>query len=199
MRFCFGRKQSDGRFPILLLHGPYCGLFPPFFCGALGQVFQRVLVHLDPLADICFLFFIGPGPGFGPVPQMRRVMALEMHPNYNKGRAIVSQHLCPLNPPIWLSREDTQRVNELNGNINTYRSEWLSKFIVGQEPLSKWDEYVAGLKKLGIDEVIALANKGYDNYLKAVGKTRPYSPPPAVDTSGVYEVVGIKDEYNPTK
>lgn len=142
-----------------------------------------------------FLFFIGPGPGFGPVKQAQRWEALEMHPNYNKGRAIVAKYLCPVNPPMWLAREDTQRLNDLNNNLNTYREEWFSKFIVGQEPLSKWGEYIEGLKKLGIEEVESLANKGYQNYLDAVGKSRPFAPTVEYEMSNLYDIVGLENEY----
>ena len=62
--------------------------------------------------------------------------------------------------------------------------------------MSKWDEYVAGLKKLGLEELLTVANKGYDNYLKAVGKSRGYMPPVKIDNTGVYELLGITDEYN---
>jgi len=38
------------------------------------------------------------------------------------------------------------------------------KFILGAEPMSKFDDYVAQLKKLGIDDAVKITQAAYDRY-----------------------------------
>jgi hypothetical protein len=76
-------------------------------------------------------------------------------------------------------------------NISTYREEWVSKFILGKEPLTKWDEFILGLKKMGAEEVEQLYNKGYERYLKSVGKPKRYVPPIKYDLTGLDKIVGL--------
>ena len=40
-----------------------------------------------------------------------------------------------------------------------------TKFIIGKEPLDKFDEYVETIKKYGIDDVIAVKQAQYDRYI----------------------------------
>ena len=36
--------------------------------------------------------------------------------------------------------------------IDTYVEEMLSKFLLGQEPLSNWDDFQADLKEMGVEK-----------------------------------------------
>ena len=40
----------------------------------------------------------------------------------------------------------------------------LVKFITGAEPLSKFDDFVKGLKERGIDDYLKLMNEAYERY-----------------------------------
>ena len=60
-------------------------------------------------------------------------------------------------------------LNRLQADLNTYRTEWFDKFVTGQEPLSKFDEFVEGLNKLGAQEVIAVRKQQYEPYEELVG------------------------------
>ena len=40
----------------------------------------------------------------------------------------------------------------------------LVKFITGAESLSKFDDFIKGLKERGIDEYLKLMNEAYDRY-----------------------------------
>ena len=46
------------------------------------------------------------------------------------------------------------------------------KFITGAEPLENFDQDVETIKSLGIEEAIALEQKGYDTYMskKVIGE-----------------------------
>jgi putative aldouronate transport system substrate-binding protein len=111
---------------------------------------------------------------------------------YTQSQAMVATSLAPYPPPVWSNDEEQKRINTLNTDIDTYYKEWQAKFITGNEPLSKWSEYVAGMKSLGVDEVIALVNAGYERYLEIAGRPKGYVPTIEIDTEGLLESVGLK-------
>jgi putative aldouronate transport system substrate-binding protein len=49
-------------------------------------------------------------------------------------------------------------------DVNTYSDEMVLKFILGAEPLSNFDNYVAQLKKLGIDDAVKITQTAYDRF-----------------------------------
>lgn len=68
------------------------------------------------------------------------------------------------NPALWLglTDEEEQERDSYNDSIKTYTEEMLSKFILGQEPISKWDGFVAELKNLGIDALLDIYERAYN-------------------------------------
>jgi putative aldouronate transport system substrate-binding protein len=60
---------------------------------------------------------------------------------------------------------ESSALNVLLSDVRTTTSEWFQKFIVGQEPLSNYDKFVAQLKKLGIDEITAIKQKQYTRFI----------------------------------
>jgi hypothetical protein len=42
----------------------------------------------------------------------------------------------------------------------------LSKFLLGTEPMSRWDAFVNELHKLGVDELISLYENTYNELMK---------------------------------
>ena len=108
-----------------------------------------------------------------------------------KSQAIVADDLAPYPPPVWNNKEESGRLTTLNADIDTYRQEMVAKFVAGQEPLTKWDEYVAQMKKLGTEEVEQIINQGYQRYLDLVGKSKGYAPDARklLDLSGLSEAV----------
>lgn len=67
------------------------------------------------------------------------------------------------NPALWLSLNDEEERerNTLNDSIKTYTEESLSKFLLGQEPLSKWDEFVTNLNNMGVSNLIKIYETAY--------------------------------------
>lgn len=51
-------------------------------------------------------------------------------------------------------------------DIDNYVKQMTAKFITGFEPLSKWDQYVSDVKKMGIEEVMAVKQAAYDRMNK---------------------------------
>jgi putative aldouronate transport system substrate-binding protein len=68
-------------------------------------------------------------------------------------------------PPVRLTAEEVDKLAKITTEVKTYNDEMVLKFILGAEPLTKFDDYVAQLKKLGIDEGIKINQAAYDRYL----------------------------------
>jgi len=77
----------------------------------------------------------------------------------------VSEWLEPnVNPMWWLSfteKEESRRA-QLKDNIDPYIQEMLSKFMLGQEPISNWDSFVETLKGMGSDELVEIYTNAYN-------------------------------------
>ncbi|MCR8631219.1 extracellular solute-binding protein [Paenibacillus radicis (ex Xue et al. 2023)] len=70
--------------------------------------------------------------------------------------------------PVTLSFKQPERdvLNSKFTEITTYKDEMLNKFIMGSEPLSKFDDYVKQIDKMGIDAVLKIQQASYDRYVK---------------------------------
>lgn len=66
---------------------------------------------------------------------------------------------------ITLSAEELDKVSDGNTQISDYIFEMRWKFITGQEPISNFDSYLANLERMGINDMIAVYQNAYDNYL----------------------------------
>lgn len=150
---------------------------------------KDVLSHLQSYYNI-YLYYINVSP-LEPKLHVLSDIAQKKPEGYIKGKAIVAMNLAKPRPPIWLTMDEQKRLNSLNANISTYRDEWVFKFILGTEPLTKWDEFVAGLKKIGAEEAESINNAGYERYLKFVGKPKGYVPLVRYDLLGLDKLVGI--------
>jgi hypothetical protein len=49
-------------------------------------------------------------------------------------------------------------------NLNTYSAELATKLALGQKSLDDWDQYIAELKKLGLDQLIEIDQQLLDRY-----------------------------------
>ncbi len=67
-------------------------------------------------------------------------------------------------PLMWmpLSDEDSQRAADLQTALATYSEEAISKFMLNQKPMSEWDAFVKGLDTMGIDELLAIYDRTYE-------------------------------------
>ncbi len=68
------------------------------------------------------------------------------------------------NPANWISfTDEEQKVLEEKGTeLLMYSQEMISKFLLGKEPLSKWDEYVSTIDEMGVDELLAVYEAAYN-------------------------------------
>ncbi len=80
-------------------------------------------------------------------------------------RDMVLEHTMPYtNPAQWLSftTEEKKVISDITVELGMYCEEMVVKFILGQEPLSKWDEFVAEVEKMQIDKLLEMYEVAYD-------------------------------------
>ncbi|MCU6710338.1 extracellular solute-binding protein [Paenibacillus sp. J5C_2022] len=68
-------------------------------------------------------------------------------------------------PILSYTAEEDKQQAKLLAEIATYADEMFDKFVMGIEPLEKYDEFVSQLKKMGIEEAIAIKQAAYDRYM----------------------------------
>lgn len=69
-------------------------------------------------------------------------------------------------PDVYFTSEEQKRLNVVKTDIKTYVEQMEAKFIVGQEPFTKWDDYVNTIKKMGLDEMLKIYQDAYDRWNK---------------------------------
>ena len=62
--------------------------------------------------------------------------------------------------------DETEELNRIMTDIDTYREEMTFKFITGQESLDKFDDYVESIKAMGIDDAIQIKQDALDRYME---------------------------------
>ena len=64
----------------------------------------------------------------------------------------------------YMTAEETTTYAQYSSDLTTYISEHLIKFIIGDEPLSDFEEFRQTLLTMGIEDVIAVKQAAYDRY-----------------------------------
>lgn len=67
-------------------------------------------------------------------------------------------------PRISYTTEEADLRAAYQSQLDTYRDEWIIKFITGTEPLDKFDDFVSGCKQLHAEELTAAAQAAVDRY-----------------------------------
>lgn len=75
-------------------------------------------------------------------------------------------------PQTYFTAEEQKKYTDIMTPIDTYREETLAKLVAGKMDISKLDEYFSELKRMGIEEAIALQQSAYDRYLEKVEKIK---------------------------
>lgn len=84
-------------------------------------------------------------------------------------KAMDARKVLPLPPPAPLNAQDQQQVTLWATTLLDYVNQMTLKFILGQRPLSQWDDYVNELKGMNSDQYVSIVNKSYQTYKKAHG------------------------------
>ena len=68
---------------------------------------------------------------------------------------------------ITLSAEDNERVTNLQSDLLTYAAETILRVVDGQQELTDeyWDSYVATMQSMGLDEILEIYQRYYDDYI----------------------------------
>ncbi|MDQ0224460.1 extracellular solute-binding protein [Metabacillus niabensis] len=69
-------------------------------------------------------------------------------------------------PPTTLNVEESEEFNSIMSDINTYYDETVINFIMGEEPLDHFDDFVETLKGMGIERAIELQQAALDRYME---------------------------------
>ncbi|MFS0726450.1 extracellular solute-binding protein [Paenibacillus sp. 1P07SE] len=72
-----------------------------------------------------------------------------------------SKHIGPAPEVAVFSKEEREAISIKREAIDKYTSENVSKFIIGQRPLTEWDAYVEGLHNLGMNDVLQVFEEAY--------------------------------------
>ncbi|MGN1073864.1 MAG: extracellular solute-binding protein [Eubacteriales bacterium] len=72
-------------------------------------------------------------------------------------------------PSLNFSADDRETYNANNTEINTYAEAMINKFIMGEESLDNFDDFVAKIKALGIEKNLEICNKAYSEYKAKLG------------------------------
>jgi len=67
-------------------------------------------------------------------------------------------------PGIQLLPEEQSRLDLISVDLNTYVEQMEAKFIAGGESFDKWDDYLATLKKLKVDEFVEVYAGAYERW-----------------------------------
>ena len=65
-------------------------------------------------------------------------------------------------PIIYLTTEESDKISKIMNDVEKCADEMIFKFIMGIEPMDKYDDFIRQLKQMGIDEAIAI----YDTAVK---------------------------------
>lgn len=60
--------------------------------------------------------------------------------------------------------EEAQRLTVIDADLETYVDQMEAKFIVGEEPIEKWDEFINRIKNIGIDEALNIRQMALDRW-----------------------------------
>ena len=69
-----------------------------------------------------------------------------------------------LMPLVTPTAEESSRYASIMNDVNTYYNEMINKFVMGVEPLDKFDQFVETLKDMGIEEAIRIQQAALDRF-----------------------------------
>lgn len=68
-------------------------------------------------------------------------------------------------PYLFVEEGQMTEYAQIGNDIDTYASEMISKFIIGEIPISEYDNMVSGLKQRGLDKILEMKQAAYQRYL----------------------------------
>ncbi len=68
-------------------------------------------------------------------------------------------------PALSYTTAESETIARLATDITTYAAEMVPKFIIGDEPLSEWDNYIANIENMSLQELVDIYQAAYNRYL----------------------------------
>lgn len=92
---------------------------------------------------------------------------LEMNPSYSvEALKKMAPYAVDSIPNLGFKQEDDETRRTVMADVKTYVDESILKFILGNTPMSAWDDYVKHVKSMGIDKVLKIYNDTYTDWQK---------------------------------
>ncbi|MEF3303792.1 hypothetical protein [Paenibacillus sp. GYB003] len=88
-------------------------------------------------------------------PEQKQAIAAWMKADHSK-----------LVPPTTPTSEESEKIASIMNDVNTYYDEMVNKFIMGVEPLDRFDDFVAAVRRMGIDEAVRLKQAAFDRFVR---------------------------------
>ena len=67
-------------------------------------------------------------------------------------------------PVMSLTAEESAKMSTIMSEIDAYKDEMIMKFIMGLEPLEKFDDYVSQIERMGIDDITKIQRDAYSRF-----------------------------------
>ncbi|MFD0717457.1 extracellular solute-binding protein [Paenibacillus sp. GCM10027626] len=75
---------------------------------------------------------------------------------------LARQHDAVYRPKAELNEEELEINSTVGAAVEKYKNEQLTKFILGDKDLSQWDDYIDGLKKLGLQQILDIHQAAFE-------------------------------------
>lgn len=111
------------------------------------------------------IYSLDEGPGFqivnkkNPINEDYVIEAKEIWLSYDPDKALYSGL-----PTLAFTAEEAEDMTAVNTDIYTTVSTEISRFMMGERDLSEWDQYVADIEAMGLDELTKFYEAAYDRY-----------------------------------
>ncbi|WNQ10759.1 extracellular solute-binding protein [Paenibacillus aurantius] len=122
-----------------------------------GLTFEQALVK----------YVVWPGGGYPNIVRQKYFKGAESRPEAVEAASRFSKQFPKEIWPIfsYTPEEDEKRV-AMETDINSYVTEMQAKFITGKASFAEWDNYIATLKKMKLDDYMKIYQAAYDRYAK---------------------------------
>jgi putative aldouronate transport system substrate-binding protein len=71
-----------------------------------------------------------------------------------------------LMPPVTPTQDESKKFASIMNDVNTLRDEMVVKVITGGKPVAEWDQVVAQMKQMGIEDALKIQQAALDRYNK---------------------------------
>ncbi len=89
-----------------------------------------------------------------------------MDAKYVQYRNEMEKYIRPTIPALSFTEDERDVINSKYTEIQTYKDEMMDKFVMGREPIEKFDDFVKKINAMGIEDVLKVEQAAYDRYNK---------------------------------